>query len=298
MENDEYDEVIGSSAAPYINSLTRRYGLLTQSFAISHPSLPNYLALTSGSTHGIGSDCTDCSVAGTNIATSSKPRGSRGRRTWRICPRRASPARSSGGYAKKHNPFAYYTDVTRSPRRCRRTGRLRRARERPARREPADIRMDLTEPVRRRARLCDRDRRSVPRAHDPVAAARARPARLSAAELGRGQRRRGRLLRRRARRPRGEHPRRPATCARARARRARSTATACSGASSARSAWRRWAARAIHAAVASRRCSRRPRACAERRRAGCTARAPDAPSREPAAAARSRIGAHLQWAAS
>src|SRR5438067_192777 len=68
LENAEYSEVIGSHAAPFINGLARRYGLATQMYAISHPSLPNYLALTGGSTHGIGSDCTDCSVPGTGVA--------------------------------------------------------------------------------------------------------------------------------------------------------------------------------------------------------------------------------------
>ena len=67
MENAEYGEVIGSSAAPYINGLTRRYGLATDGYAITHPSLPNYIALSSGTTGGIESDCTSCSVRATNI---------------------------------------------------------------------------------------------------------------------------------------------------------------------------------------------------------------------------------------
>ena len=67
MENAEYGEVIGNRAAPYVNALARRYGLATQSYAITHPSLPNYLALVSGSTHGISSDCTGCRVHGTNL---------------------------------------------------------------------------------------------------------------------------------------------------------------------------------------------------------------------------------------
>src|SRR5689334_16873816 len=55
MENHELGRVIGSPDAPFINRLARRYGLATQSFGMRHPSLPNYLALTSGSTHGITS---------------------------------------------------------------------------------------------------------------------------------------------------------------------------------------------------------------------------------------------------
>src|SRR6202035_1704229 len=67
MENAEYGEVIGNPAAPYVNALARRYGLATQSYAITHPSLPNYLALTGGSTQGITSDCTGCHVSAVNI---------------------------------------------------------------------------------------------------------------------------------------------------------------------------------------------------------------------------------------
>src|SRR2546426_6988575 len=67
MENKEYTQVIGSSDAPYLNGLAKRKVLLTKEYAISHPSLPNYLTLTGGSTFGITSDCTDCNVKGRNI---------------------------------------------------------------------------------------------------------------------------------------------------------------------------------------------------------------------------------------
>ena len=53
MENKEISDVIASSAATYTNALARSYGLATQSYGVTHPSLPNYLALTSGSTHGV-----------------------------------------------------------------------------------------------------------------------------------------------------------------------------------------------------------------------------------------------------
>src|SRR4029077_8716930 len=56
MENEESNSLIGNSAAPYINGLAASYGLATQYYAISHPSLPNYLTLTAGSTFGINSD--------------------------------------------------------------------------------------------------------------------------------------------------------------------------------------------------------------------------------------------------
>jgi hypothetical protein len=120
LENAEYGEVIGSASAPYVNSLARRYGLMTQSYAIRHPSLPNYLALTSGSTQGVESDCTDCSVSATNIVDQLERAGI----TWGAYledfPSPCFTGAQSGAYAKKHNPFAYYADIVGSPKRCRR----------------------------------------------------------------------------------------------------------------------------------------------------------------------------------
>jgi hypothetical protein len=120
MENAEYGEVIGNPQAPYVNSLARRYGLATGSFAITHPSLPNYLALTSGSTHGITSDCTDCAVSATNIVDQLQAAGISWRAYLEDVPSTCFQGAGAGGYAKKHNPFAYYRDVALSPSRCRR----------------------------------------------------------------------------------------------------------------------------------------------------------------------------------
>src|SRR5581483_5601814 len=61
-ENHSYNQIIGSSSAPYLNSLAQQYGLSAQSKAVAHPSLPNYLALIGGDTFGITSDCTKCFV--------------------------------------------------------------------------------------------------------------------------------------------------------------------------------------------------------------------------------------------
>jgi hypothetical protein len=120
LENREYPEVIGSPSAPYINSLARRYGLATASYAVTHPSLPNYLALTSGSTHGIDSDCTSCRVSAPNIVDQLEAAG----RSWKAymedLPHPCFLGAAAGGYAKKHNPFAYYVDITTNRTRCRR----------------------------------------------------------------------------------------------------------------------------------------------------------------------------------
>src|SRR3989442_11512744 len=55
-ENHSYSEIIGSPAAPYINSLAAQGALFTQSYAITHPSQPNYLDLFSGSNQEVTAD--------------------------------------------------------------------------------------------------------------------------------------------------------------------------------------------------------------------------------------------------
>jgi phosphatidylinositol-3-phosphatase len=118
MENHELGRVIGSPDAPYANRLARRYGLATQSFGMRHPSLPNYLALTSGSTHGITSDCTGCHVGGRNLVDQLETAHVSWRAYLEGLPRPCFTGASSGRYAKKHDPFAYYDDVVSNPSRC------------------------------------------------------------------------------------------------------------------------------------------------------------------------------------
>jgi hypothetical protein len=115
MENKEYDQVIGNAAAPYVNGLARSYGLATNFYAVSHPSLPNYLALTGGDAFGTTSDCTACHVGGKNLVDELESAGI----SWKAyienlrapCSRRASATGSA-------NPFAYYDSITMARRRC------------------------------------------------------------------------------------------------------------------------------------------------------------------------------------
>jgi acid phosphatase len=117
MENQEYGTIIGNSAAPYINGLAHSYGLATQYFAVSHPSLPNYLALTAGSTFGITSDCTGCYVNASNLPDQIEASG----RTWRAYME-GMPSPCFVGdaypYMQKHNPFIYFDDIRTNPARC------------------------------------------------------------------------------------------------------------------------------------------------------------------------------------
>ncbi len=117
FENHERGDIAGSPDAPTFRALARRYATLTRYDAVTHPSLPNYLALVSGSTHGVTSDCTDCIVSARSLADTLEASG----RTWKTYaedlpyPGFTGPAR--GGYAKKHDPFLYFRDVVASARR-------------------------------------------------------------------------------------------------------------------------------------------------------------------------------------
>ncbi|MGI8412072.1 MAG: alkaline phosphatase family protein [Solirubrobacteraceae bacterium] len=118
MENEEYGDIVGSRATPFLNRLASRYALATRMYAVTHPSLPNYLALTGGSTFGIDNDCTDCSVATTGLADQFAGQGVSWRAYMEDLPHPCFTGASAGDYAKKHDPFVYYRDLVRNPASC------------------------------------------------------------------------------------------------------------------------------------------------------------------------------------
>ncbi len=120
LENKAQSEVLGNRAAPYFNSLARRYAVLAGYRGVTHPSLPNYLALVSGSTHGIRSDCTTCVVSGRNLADTLERAGLSWKGYAEGLPRAGYTGGSYGRYAKKHMPFLYFRDIVASRARLRR----------------------------------------------------------------------------------------------------------------------------------------------------------------------------------
>jgi phospholipase C len=77
--------------------------------------LPNYLALVSGSTQGIESDCTSCTVDAPNLADELDHAAM----TWKTyaegLPAPGFTGAAAGLYAKKHDPFLYFSDVADRP---------------------------------------------------------------------------------------------------------------------------------------------------------------------------------------
>jgi phospholipase C len=115
-ENHAYSDIIGSSNASYISLLARQGAVFTQSYAITHPSQPNYLALFSGSTQGVSSDNCPQTFSGSNLGSSllharlsfigyseSMPENG-----YTGC---YAPDSLTADYARKHNPWVDFTNV-------------------------------------------------------------------------------------------------------------------------------------------------------------------------------------------
>ncbi len=127
FENKEYSQIIGSSAAPFINSLVSKYGLATNFYAERHPSEPNYIAQTSGGTQGV----TDDGVYNLGVNNVFKQVEASGR-TWheyqQAWPGGCFTGSSSkavtdgvgksGSYVRKHNPAISYTNISGNATEC------------------------------------------------------------------------------------------------------------------------------------------------------------------------------------
>lgn len=125
LENHSYEQVIGNPNAPRINALARRYGLATQSFGVTHPSEPNYVALIGGSFFGIQDDnAYDQTTNGVNhtidqpsLAQQLEQAGL----TWKDYQQTMPSAGfkgydfGNGLYKSKHNPFLNFASMQNDP---------------------------------------------------------------------------------------------------------------------------------------------------------------------------------------
>jgi phosphatidylinositol-3-phosphatase len=137
MENKRYSSIMGSRHAPFMNALARRFGRANRYFANDHPSLPNYLNLIAGHDFGINDNGEHYRLRARTLVDQLEAKGL----TWRAymegmradrtapCPFPTTAPR----YAKKHNPFAYFVNITSNSARCRRVVPLGRFKHRLAR---------------------------------------------------------------------------------------------------------------------------------------------------------------------
>ena len=113
MENRSFNDIIGNPRAPYINGLAAGGALFTQSYAVAHPSQPNYLALFSGSTQGIHDDSCPHTFARPQPGRSLVDAGRSFAGYSEGLPSAGSPVCEHGAYARKHAPWVNFPSVPR-----------------------------------------------------------------------------------------------------------------------------------------------------------------------------------------
>ena len=112
-ENNNYSSVIGNSSMPYLNGLAKTYGLGTQYYANTHPSIGNYFLLTTGQiiTNNDGYTGT---VTADNVVRHLMTAG----KTWKSyeesLPYTGYIQPDVGLYARRHCPLSFFSDVINS----------------------------------------------------------------------------------------------------------------------------------------------------------------------------------------
>jgi phospholipase C len=124
MENHSFEEIIGSSAAPYFNELAGRYGLATAYGGLFHPSQANYIAMVSGSGQGVD-DNDNHDLDAPTVFDQLEAAG----HDWRVAAENVPAGCFTGAvsqdgpdgpgtYARKHNPAISFVAIQSSAERC------------------------------------------------------------------------------------------------------------------------------------------------------------------------------------
>ncbi len=112
-ENHSYGDVINNSSMPYLNSLASQYGLATEYFADAHPSIPNYLMLTTGQMETL-----DDNFSGTISDDNAVRELVKAGKSWKAyeesLPSPGYTGANAGLYLRQHDPFSYLSDVQNS----------------------------------------------------------------------------------------------------------------------------------------------------------------------------------------
>jgi phosphatidylinositol-3-phosphatase len=111
MENHSNTDVIGNSAAPYINQLAATGANFSQSYAITHPSQPNYLALFSGSQQAVTDNSCPHSFSAANLGSELIANNLSFNGYSESMPYDGYTGCTSGTYARKHSPWVNFTNI-------------------------------------------------------------------------------------------------------------------------------------------------------------------------------------------
>lgn len=112
FENKSSAQLQGNPDAPYLNSLMKRAAVFANAHGVAHPSQPNYLALLSGSTHGVTDDHCPVRLGNQpNLAQQLRGAGLTFTGYAEDLPAPGYRGCSRGEYAAKHNPWADFANI-------------------------------------------------------------------------------------------------------------------------------------------------------------------------------------------
>lgn len=111
-ENRSFSQILNAEHRnATISALAKRGMLFTQSYGVTHPSQPNYLALFAGDTHGVTSNLCGYSFSSDTLASRLLDKGLSFTSFSESLPETGSLACMSGGYQRKHNPVSNWQDT-------------------------------------------------------------------------------------------------------------------------------------------------------------------------------------------
>ncbi len=117
-ENHSEAAIVQGKDLVNFNALIDRGTLLTNYFATTHPSLPNYLAMISGSTFDITTDCDTCAPSGLTLFDQLAAAGI----SWKIyaqgLPAPCANVNKDGAYVRRHVPALYFDSIRGNPSMC------------------------------------------------------------------------------------------------------------------------------------------------------------------------------------
>ncbi|GAA2633270.1 alkaline phosphatase family protein [Paractinoplanes durhamensis] len=111
MFENKASSQITASSAPYFKSLAAQGASFSQSYAITHPSQPNYLALFSGSTQGVTNDDCPKNFTGDNLGAQLITASLTFKGYSESMPSNGYTGCSSSTYRRKHNSWVDFSTV-------------------------------------------------------------------------------------------------------------------------------------------------------------------------------------------
>lgn len=114
LENEDFDKAIRQ---PFMSSMMKEGATLTQFFALGRPSQPNYIGFVAGSMLGVKTN-SEVNLDESHLADLLEAKG----KTWRTYaesfPGNCFLGMTKGKYARRHNPFISFKNVSSNPKRC------------------------------------------------------------------------------------------------------------------------------------------------------------------------------------